>query len=150
MKEGNRTQSNDKISARKYARSVKAALRCSVLRKEKSCKNFCSQCFNFKYSIIFSSAKLFTIFGIVSGVTREFAVVYSDYNTKLVDLNSLRLQAVAKIHSTGKMYSDDYEFRLDNKDSIDIRVRMILLSFKGLIFRVLDCITCQGNLEVAI
>lgn len=36
----------------------------------------------------------------------------------------MRLQAVVKVIETGKMFSDVFEFRLENKDSIDIEVKL--------------------------
>uniref|UniRef100_H2YCU3 protein-glutamine gamma-glutamyltransferase n=1 Tax=Ciona savignyi TaxID=51511 RepID=H2YCU3_CIOSA len=57
-----------------------------------------------------------------STVSRDFNVLFSDYNGKLVDLNSMRLCAVVKVQETSKMFADSYEFRLDNKDAIDIQV----------------------------
>ncbi|XP_078483974.1 protein-glutamine gamma-glutamyltransferase K isoform X1 [Ciona intestinalis] len=61
-----------------------------------------------------------------STVSRDFNVMFSDYNGKLVDLNSLRLSAVVKVKETGKMFADSYEFRLDNKEAIDIQIENTL------------------------
>jgi len=58
----------------------------------------------------------------VSGKDLEFAVMFSDYDGRLVDLNSLRISAVVKVKETNKIFADQYDFRLDNKDVIDIKV----------------------------
>ena len=56
-------------------------------------------------------------------VEKEFQVVYKDYGGKLVDHNALRLLSVATVKETGKMFSEDFELRLENKeDKVEIVV----------------------------
>nr|CAB3266928.1 protein-glutamine gamma-glutamyltransferase K [Phallusia mammillata] len=55
-------------------------------------------------------------------VSREFAVMFSDYDGKLVGLNSMRMSVVAKVKETKKLFADRFEFRLDNKEAIDIKL----------------------------
>nr|XP_039256982.1 protein-glutamine gamma-glutamyltransferase 4-like isoform X2 [Styela clava] len=56
-----------------------------------------------------------------ASVTKEIKVAYNEYSSKLVDQNAMRIMSVATVKETGKMFSEDYEFRLENKpDSVKI------------------------------
>ena len=86
------------------------------------CQNLCLQKKSNSVLFVFIPSINNDYYCLSSEITRDFAVTYSDYNTKLVDLNSMRLHAVAKVRETRKMFSDQFEFRMDNRDAIEIKV----------------------------
>lgn len=72
----------------------------------------------------------------ISAVSKDFKVSYNDYGGKLVDHNAVILNAVANVQETHKMFADDYEFRLENKeDAVDIKVESFLFATFSLLLR---------------
>lgn len=60
----------------------------------------------------------------LAAATKEIPVVYADYGGKLNGYSSLKLVTVASVKETKKMFSEDFEFNLRTKDSVDIEVRV--------------------------
>lgn len=58
-----------------------------------------------------------------TSATKDIPVAYADYGGKLNGYSSLKLVAVASVKETKKMFSEDYEFNLITKDSVEIEIQ---------------------------
>jgi len=64
-----------------------------------------------------------------SEITQNCNVLFKDYHGKLDEQRNVKLTVAVKVNETGKVFTDDYQFDLENKDTIvvDMQTRELVV-----------------------